>query len=146
MLVIGIYPLTWLVVEFCDVANRRLFHTTFLGQPWETTVLRRKYSAMVLINGLAHGLSKSILKKPHRQINNNKKKNSLQVDFKKKEKERKKELQGSDTINRNAHYGCIHSYCMGLTAVAYRWEAWNVLFIQQIKTSAWIHLNEQLKS
>ncbi len=28
---------------------------------------------MVLINGLAHGLSKSILKTPHRQINNIKK-------------------------------------------------------------------------
>ncbi len=31
---------------------------------WETTVLRGKYSAMVLINGLAHGLSKRILKTP----------------------------------------------------------------------------------
>ncbi len=37
---------------------------------WETTVLRRRYSAMVLSNGLANGLSKSILKTPHRQKNN----------------------------------------------------------------------------
>ncbi len=33
----------------------------------------RKYSAMVLINGLALGLSKSKLQTPHRQINNIKK-------------------------------------------------------------------------
>ncbi len=42
-------------------------------------------------------------------------------------------------VNRNAHY--VHSqFCLGLTAVAYRWKTWNVLFIQQIKTSAWIHI------
>ncbi len=38
----------------------------------------------------------------------------------------------------NAHY-CAFSYCLGLTAVAYRWETLNFLFIQQIKTS-WIHI------
>ncbi len=59
------------VIGFCDVANRGLFQTAFLGQPLgETTISRRIYSAMVLINGLAHGLSKSILKTPHGQINN----------------------------------------------------------------------------
>ncbi len=40
-----------------------------LGSIRPPLVLRRKYSAMVLINGLALGLSKSILKTPHRQIN-----------------------------------------------------------------------------
>ncbi len=35
---------------------------------------------------------------------------------------------------------CVHSHCLGPTAVAYRWETWKVLFIQQIKTSVWIHI------
>ncbi len=35
---------------------------------------------MVLINGLVHGLSKSILKTPHREIKNIKKKLVLRID------------------------------------------------------------------
>ncbi len=57
----------------CDVANRGLFQMHFWECQWETTVLRRKYSAMVLINGLANGLSKSILKTPHRKNKQHKK-------------------------------------------------------------------------
>ncbi len=35
----------------------------------------------------------------------------------------------------------VHSqFCLGLTAATYRWETWKVLFIQQIKISAWIHI------
>ncbi len=63
-------------------SKKTRFKPRFCDCHWETTVLRRKYSAMVLINGLAHGLSKSILKTPHRQINNIKKTwFSLQGDF-----------------------------------------------------------------
>ncbi len=41
----------------------------------------------------------------------------------------------------------VHSHLLFGTDSTYRWETWKVLFIQQIKTSAWIHIcmNEQLK-
>ncbi len=61
----------WLHV--CD-GRKRVFSNHIFETLWFNAVSRRKYSAMVLTDEIAHGLSWKILKTPDRDRNNIKKK------------------------------------------------------------------------
>ncbi len=56
-------------------------------------------------------------------------------------KERKKEKEKYRAVIQSIEKHIISAFTvLFVTDSTYRWETWNVLFIQQIKTSAWIHI------